>query len=1178
MADAVVCPACGTGNEADRKFCGECGSPLARTCPSCGAPNRPSMKFCGECGSALLLESPAPERAPAVAERRLVSVLFADLVGHTSLSEARDAEDVRELLSRYFETSRTVIERYGGTVEKFIGDAVMAVWGAPVAQDDDAERAVRAAIDLVDAVRALGSEVGAPELKARAGVLTGEAAVTLGAEGQGMVAGDLVNTASRIQSAAKPGTVLVGEATKRAAEAAIVFEDAGSQTLKGKAAPTALWQAVRVVGLRGGAAKSTGLEPPFVGRDRELRLIKELFHACAEDRKAHLVSVVGIGGIGKSRLAWEFEKYIDGLADDVWWHSGRCLAYGDGVAFWALAEMVRGRAGIIEDEELSSARAKLQASVEEHLPDPQERRFVEPRLAHLLGLEEATAGDQENLFAAARMFFERLAGTGPAVLVFEDIHWADSALLDFIEYLVEWSRDVPLFVLTHARPELSDRRPTWGSAKRNFTSIFLEPLPAEAMERLLTGPVPGLPEDLRQRILERAEGVPFYAVETVRMLLDRGLLVRDGNAFRLAGDIETLEVPETLHALIAARLDGLTPEQRRVVQQAAVLGRTFTLRGLATVSGLAEADVETLLSMLIRKEILSLSADPLSPERGQYGFLQDLVKKVAYDTLSRAERKTTHLAAAAYLLSLGDEDEIVEVLAAHYVDAYKAAPDDADAPEIRDRAREMLVRAAERAASLAANEEAQRAFEHAVELADEPVDRAALHERAGIMAHSGARQDEALAHFEQAIALFEAAGASHPAARVAARQAEVVWLRGRLREGLESMDRSFQVLSEEEHDADLAVLAAQLGRFHFFAGRHEIAMQRIEAALEMAEGLSLPETFSQALNTKAIWLMSHGRKMEGLTLLRHALDVALDHDKPSAALRGYYNLSDSLCHVDRYEESDACVRDGLAFARRVGDRRYELQFLGQTYPLFALGKWDEIMEWATVLEDVEDWMNTRVTFSTIAGVNVMVNVHRGQIDEAERLSSMLGDTGLASGADAQERSGLACGRARILLAQGDAEEALRLAETVLEAGEEMGFTQEYIKESFVVGLEAALELRDSAKAQELLALIDALPPGNLPQFLHAVSLRFRARLADMAGQADEAERLFKRTAALFREIAMVFYLAVAQLEYGEWLVRHGRPDEADALLAEARETFARLGAAPWVERVESVAPRMQVPT
>jgi len=307
--NAVACPACQTVAAPGAKFCSECGTTLARTCPSCATPIDAAAKFCPECGTALSggtepTDGVAPSPSAPVAERRLVTVLFADLVGFTTLSESRDAEEVRELLSRYFEAARSIIDRYGGRVEKFIGDAVMALWGAPVAQEDDAERAVRAAFELVSAVEALGAEAGATDLRLRAGVLTGEAAVTLGAEGEGMVAGDLVNTASRIQSAAEPGTVLVGDATRRASEAAVAYEDGGLHELKGKAEPLHLWRALRVIANRGGEGRAVGLEPPFVGRDRELRLVKELFHASAEDGKAHLLSVVGVAGIGKSRLAW----------------------------------------------------------------------------------------------------------------------------------------------------------------------------------------------------------------------------------------------------------------------------------------------------------------------------------------------------------------------------------------------------------------------------------------------------------------------------------------------------------------------------------------------------------------------------------------------------------------------------------------------------------------------------------------------------------------------------------------------------------------------------------------------------------------------------------------------------------------------------------------------------------
>ena len=630
----MICPSCATENQPAAKFCVECGTGLALACPSCGAPHSPGQRFCAECGTALAsapTDTPAPARQAPAAERRLVTVLFADLVGFTAASEQRDAEETRELLSRYFDTSRRLIELYGGTVEKFIGDAVMAVWGAPVANEDDAERAVRAALDLVASVSELDAS-----LDARAGVLTGEAAVTIGAEGEGMVAGDLVNTASRIQSAAEPGTVLVGEATKRATEAAIAYEPAGEHEMKGKTEPVPLFHALRVTAGRGGAQKPAGLEPPFVGRDRELRLVKEHFHGCAEEGKAHLVAVSGIGGIGKSRLAWEFEKYADGLAENFWWHRGRCLAYGEGVAYWALAEMVRMRARILEDEAPEPALAKLRASIEEHVKDADERAWLEPRLAHLLGLAERTAPDREDLFSAWRLFFERLAEQGAVVLVFEDLQWADAGLLDFIEYLLEWSRNHPLFVLALERPELAERRAASGAGGRNATTLSLEPLSGAAMEELLTGFAPGLPEDLRTQILARAEGVPLYAVETVRMLLDRGLLAREGDVYRPTRPIEALDVPETLHALVAARLDGLAPEERRLLQDAAVLGKSFTKAGLVALSGLGEAELEPLLTSLLRKEVLSVQADPRSPERGQYGFLQDLLKRVAYETLAKA--------------------------------------------------------------------------------------------------------------------------------------------------------------------------------------------------------------------------------------------------------------------------------------------------------------------------------------------------------------------------------------------------------------------------------------------------------------------------------------------------------------------------------------------------------------
>jgi class 3 adenylate cyclase/tetratricopeptide (TPR) repeat protein len=1168
----LICASCGGENEPGRRFCGDCGRPLAVACPSCGAANSTRARFCGDCGAPLVVatgaqgsegEQPAgAHAAAALTERRHVSVLFADLVGFTTLAETRDSEEVRDLLTRYFDACQTVIGRYGGVVEKFIGDAVMAVWGTPVAKEDDSERAVRAALEVVDAVTQIGIETGAPELRARAGVLTGEATVNLGASGQGMVAGDLVNTASRVQSAAAPGTVLVGESTKRATDAAIEYRDTGLHELKGKAEPVRLWRADRVVAGIGGLMKAEGLEPPFVGRDRELKLVKDLFLASADDGRAHLVQVIGIAGIGKSRLSWEFFKYMDGLQRTFRWHRGRCLSYGEGVTYWALAEMVRGRADILEGEDRTSARNKLRATVERTVPDPADRHFVEPRLAHLLGLEEHAASDKSDLFPGWRLFFERLAATDPVIMVFEDLQWADPSLLDFIDYLLNWSRAFPIFVMTLARPG----QEAGAIPKRNATSISLEPLPARAMELLLTGLVPGLPAELTAKILERAEGVPLYAVETVRMLLDRDLLVPEGSAYRPTGPIEDLEVPETLHALIAARLDGLSVPERRLIQEASVLGKTCTPAALAAISGLPEAQIEPILAALVAKEVLTVQADPRSPERGQYAFLQDLVRTVAYETLPKKDRKAMHLSVAGFLQRAfgADEGEVVEVVASHFLEAHRLAPDAEDAPRIRDLACTMLIRAGERAGSLAAPAEAQAYFERAADLTTAPTERAALLERGGRMALQTGRLEPATALMVEAKRLFEESEQWHPAARVEAGLAQIHFDQGHLDLAVQAARRAYDVLAGDEPDAAFALVTGQFGRFLALEADDE-ANAVIDEALRLAQQLELPEVYSQALSSKSVALGREGRLDEASTLLRRALEVAIEGDFTGATFRAWNNLAVYLMYQDRYAEVVDLTESMLELARRKGDRASELTaLLGMATPLVALGRWDEAVacvEEAQAAEELEalKWAAVRVIEL------VSVRLRRGDIEAARDLFDTV--KARADAHNIEIRVHVGAVEVELLAVEGRLAEALSLSEHILEAMPKFGLVDLGIKRTIAHGVAAALELGALEAADAMLAMVGGARPGLISPELRGHHARLDARLSALRGNHDAVEAGFQTAIATFRGLGTPFEHGVALCEFAEWLEGQRRPDEAATTALEAHKLFESLAARPWLERV-----------
>jgi len=1160
----VLCSSCGTVNESGRKFCKECGARLAIGCPSCGAANAPDSKFCGDCGTVLGLSAgqggaavgqagaaavalPPATSAPA-AERRLVSVLFADLVGFTTLAEGRDPEETRELLTRYFGLARDLIGRYGGTVEKFIGDAVMAVWGAPVAHEDDAERAVRAGLELVDAVRDLG-----PSVQARAGVLTGEAAVTLGATGEGMVAGDLVNTASRLQSVAPPGSVLVGETTERATNRAIVFEPAGEQTLKGKASPVPAFRAMRVVAELGGRNRSEGLEAPFVGRDDEFRLLKDLFHATGRDRRVRLVSVVGPAGIGKTRLAWEFSKYADGLVEDTWWHGGRSPAYGEGITFWALGEMVRRRCGLLETDDDATTRVKVAEAVQRWVPDEAERRWIEAALLALLGSGEAPSGGREELFAAWRIFFERIAASGTTVLLFEDLQWADAGLLDFVDHLLEWTKGLPIFVLTLARPELLERRPEWGAGRRNFVSLSLEPLPEPAMRQLLDGLVPGLARPVVNEIVARADGIPLYAVETVRMLVSEGRLREEGRAYRPVGDLSTLAIPETLTALIAARLDGLDPADRALLQDAAVLGQSFTIAGLAAVAGAEPEALEPRLRALVRRELLTVDADPRSPERGQYAFVQSLIREVAYNTLARADRKARHLAAARWLESLGD-DELAGALAGQYVAAYRSAPEGPGADALAGQARLALKGAAERASALGSHEQALGFLRQALDITAEPSERATLRERAAGAALNAADFGTAQQYLEETIVWRRAQGDRLAVARAATALSLALHGQFQPKAAVEVLEAAVAEVVGLETEPEVIRLVAELSRAYANA-QDPRALATAERALAAAEPLELVPVIAEALINRALALTYAGRQHEPLAILRGVLPLAEAHGLVESQLRALNNLAAGLGNED-YRAGLEVTRMGVEVARRRGDRRWLLQFLTglAQYEIFA-GEWAEADRILADLEATELPPAFVVQFGETAA---MLHALRGEIDQADATLATIVpiratmDDPRVVGWQRLEECFVAALAGRLV----DAYEAGM-------AGVALGFEAALPNAEWATRV--ALWSGDGSRARAALEAHAARPDRG--RVVAAIRLGLQAGVHALEGEREAALTAYREAVRRWRDMGVPLLLGVCLLDFGA-LVGPGEP-EARAAAEEARALFTRLGSPPLLARLDA---------
>jgi class 3 adenylate cyclase/tetratricopeptide (TPR) repeat protein len=1177
----LTCSACSSELPPGAKFCGQCGARQTPRCPACGTlASQTEQRFCFECGTALRADggpvqgeaspvaaSPAPESPSTSAEaavfglpsveRRLVSVLFADLTGFTTFSENRDAEDVRAMLSKYFAAARRITTAYGGTIQKFIGDAVMAVWGAPVAREDDAERAVRAALDLVAAVTNLGDRLGV-ELRLRAGVLTGEAAVDVASVHEGMVIGDAVNTASRLQTLAEPGSVLVDNVTRLVTERAILYQDAGTHSVKGKSIPVQAWRPVRVVAALGGAGRGL-LELPLVGRRAELDVLRGALERLLEPgAELTLVSVVGEAGLGKSRLAWELEKYADGLAALVLWHRGRASSFGQGLGFRALADMVRMRAEITLEDTRGVELAKLEALLDDLFArEPEVHAQVGRALRRLLGLDDGTELiDRGELFSSWRLLFERLATRHPVLLLFEDLHWADRGLFEFIAHLTEWAARAPILILVFSRPDgrldaFSDRG----------TRLDLSPLGPAEIETLVADAVTDAPVELLENVREHAGGVPLFAVESLRMLADRGMMVaeHEGDRYRVVGDLHDLAVPPSIHSLLAARLDALGADERHVLLDAAVLGQHFGAPDAGALAGIAEADVRTLLDGLVAKQILTVETDPRSPGRGQYAFSHRQVQRVALGTMSKQARKARHLAAADRLSGAAADPDSAGMVAGHLLAAADADPGAPDAQAIRRRALATTLDAARRAASVGALHEAIALFDRAAEVEPDGRRRAQHLIEAARCAELDGDQLAAAEHYAQARGLYEAAGGGREALALRARELYVYrWTRpaAELVEPLRVVHRAL----DEIPDGAFASAAAALAGILYYHGDPAAAELIAGEAAEAARGAGAQEELGLALNCRASALVELGRPAQALEEFRAALDVRERHapaDVPSTLA----NLAITLSALGKFEEAAAAAGTAIAAAERVASRaNREHATLHLARAQFCLGRWDEALQ--TVASVAGE--TAPASAGMAIGPPVLVALARGELEVVRTLIDEF-DRHRAAAFESDYRSVLAVALAHLAPLDGGPERALA---AILEAGS--GDYAEW-PAWLPLAIDLVMQSREDGHLQAALGALNGPVAPKTSPYVAAQTHRLAARLSLRAGDADAAAVHGREGVEIMKGAGVPFDAAVLALELAEETPEGDAA--AEAARSEAIATFTRLRAAPWLERARRGASR-----
>lgn len=1130
----------------------DCGSLLAANCPHCGSDVPEGSRFCPICGNQLLDEG---RMDTGREERKIVSVLFADLAGFTEHASQADPEDVRARLTAYHRRIREDVERFGGRVEKLMGDGVFAVFGAPVAHEDDPERAVRAALRIQRSVEDLNAGDAQLGLQVRIAVTTGEAIVQLSDDDpdrEGIV-GDVVNTASRLEGVASPGSVVVDERTYLATRDAVVFTDLDAVRVKGKAAPLAIWQPEEARSRYGVAVERSHLTP-FVGRDAELNVLVDAFERVVTDSAVQLVTIVGEPGAGKSRLLYEFFDKVDERPDLVWWRQGRCRAYGDGITFWALSEVVKAHAGILESDTGAMAATKLSAALRALPIDPANADWIESRLAQLAGtaVGEGVA-DQADLFTAWLRFFEAMADRNPLVLVVEDLHWADDAMLDFIEHLADWAVTSPILVVTTARPELFAERGSWGGGRRNSNIVGLTPLDDADVAGLLTALLDKtvLDADIQRAILERAGGNPLYVTEFVRLADDMGVVTD-------ASMIAEMPLPTSVQALVAGRLDRLGADEKSVLQAASVVGKVFWTGALKLLRPTLTSD--EVLRGLIRRELIRPVRDSSMHGQQEYLFNHSVIRDVTYGQIPREERARLHESVAGWIEAVTGRSgtDAAELLAYHLGEAMTLAgsPD----PELQLRSYQAHMQAGERARGLNPQRAADY-YRRAADYATTSVARAhSLLEFSDTIRLTEPDQIRPL--LDEALRLFRADGDAEGEALALSMIAGFLWWRGETAEAYDHGRAAFELVEDlPASPAKARVLVTRASGLYLRGD----AAEALEVAKSAADTVSAAGTAAdqvQFLYTRGGSLVELGDQ-SGLSDLQAAADMALDRNMTQPAITALNNLATVAATVRSTEEALAVIDKGIALCEERGAVAGTIwASFTKCEILVPAGRWDEVLELADVVVERDGAMGGSQAGTGAAALKAIVLFYQGREAEARHLHESVLEAAREIG-DQQVIAPVLAFAATLAADVGDRSAVIDMSQQYdRSTADNPGMRSYYL--AMVSGA-----LWERGEVGLLRQIVRSTPPVGA---LGGVQVaRARGHLAAAEGDWAAAAGHFGQAIERAEEAGRYLDGTLARIELAKTLGAAGRFDDVPLLLDEAGSRAGRMGATKLLGLIENLA-------